>query len=106
MCHCTACQKRTGSVFGVQTRWAPTQVTFEGAAVEWIRTGDSGGKITFRFCGTCGSSVYYTIDTMPDLIAVPIGAFADTSFPPPAYSVYEDRRHPWVVVPASAEHLG
>jgi hypothetical protein len=45
------------------------------------------------------SSVYYTIDDEPDLVGVPVGGFADPGFPPPKYSVYGERRHPWVVVP-------
>ena len=35
-------------------------------------------------------------DTMPGVIAVPVGAFADPTFPPPQFSVYGVRRHPWV----------
>jgi hypothetical protein len=43
--------------------------------------------------------VYYTIDEQPDLVGVPVGAFADSAFPRPKYSVYEPRRHPWVAQP-------
>jgi hypothetical protein len=38
-------------------------------------------------------------------VAVPVGVFADPSFPPPTVSVYESRRHGWVAVPDAAEHL-
>jgi hypothetical protein len=41
---------------------------------------------------------------MPDLVAVPVGAFADPSFPAPRISVYESRRHPWVQLPDGIEH--
>jgi hypothetical protein len=41
---------------------------------------------------------------VPDTIAVPIGAFADPTFPAPKVSVYEARRHPWTGIPADAEH--
>ena len=53
-------------------------------------------KIDYRFCPTCGATVYYAIDAQPDLIAVPVGNFADRDFPEPTYAVYEARRHPWV----------
>jgi hypothetical protein len=66
---------------------------------------DSGHRITFQFCPTCGATVYYRIDDQPDLIAVPVGAFADPDFPSPSVSVYEVRRHPWVVVPDDWEHI-
>ena len=105
MCHCLACQQRTGSVFGAQARWPKAQVTIAGAATEWTRTGDEGGTLTHRFCPTCGATLYYTCDDFPDVIAVPVGAFADPTFPAPSFSVYEARKHSWVSVPAAAEHM-
>jgi hypothetical protein len=39
------------------------------------------------------------------VVAVPVGAFADPTFPAPKFSVYEHRKHPWVVVLGEAvEH--
>lgn len=105
ICHCLACQRRTGSPFGQQARWPTENVTIEGPASRFVRVGDSGGTITFGFCPSCGSTVFYDIDRMPGLIAVPVGAFADPSFPPPAFSVYEARKHGWVAVPEEIEHV-
>lgn len=107
MCHCLACQQRTGSTFGVQARFAREQVTrIEGRSSEYVRTGDGGTKATFRFCPECGSTVYWHNEGMPGVIAVPVGAFADPAFPPPTRSVYEVRRHAWVSVPECVtEHL-
>lgn len=106
MCHCLACQKRTGSVFGVVSRWPAERVTIEGRAHKYVRVGDEGGTATFRFCPTCGATVYYDHDAMPGMIAVPVGAFADPTFPPPRVSVYGVRRHPWTVMPGlAAEEL-
>ncbi|AKU95336.1 Gfa-like protein [Labilithrix luteola] len=80
-------------------------MTFEGTSTAFVRTGDSGGTITYRFCPSCGSTVYYEIDKMPGLVAVPVGAFADPSFPGPIISVYEARKHAWVAVPETIEHM-
>lgn len=99
ICHCLACQRRTGSAFGVQARFARDRVTVEGTAREYVRIGDDGGRVVFRFCPDCGATVYYVIDEEPDLVGVPVGAFADPTFPAPRYAVYESRRHPWVVTP-------
>jgi hypothetical protein len=107
MCHCLACQKRTGSAFAIQARWPADRVTIEGRAQEYARTGDEGSTATFRFCPTCGATVYWENDTMPGMIAVPVGAFADPTFPPPRFSVYSVRRHPWTIMPGlSIEELG
>jgi len=103
MCHCTECQRRTGSTYGAQARWPRAQVKIEGDSTEYARIGDSGGKCIFHFCPTCGSTVWYQIESQPDLVAVALGAFADKDFPAPKFSVYEERRHPWVGVPPGAE---
>jgi len=105
VCHCLACQRRTGSVFGAQARFARDQVDIEGRSTPYVRVGDSGNRATFHFCPTCGSTVYYMLDGIPDAIAVPVGAFADPTFPAPKISIYEARRHAWAGVPEDAEHL-
>ena len=104
VCHCLACQQRTGSAFGLQARWPSDRVTIEGEASVWRRIGDEGSAADFRFCPHCGSTVWYTNDGAPDSIAVAVGAFADPKFPPPTVSVYEERRHAWVTVP-NAEQI-
>ncbi len=105
MCHCYACQKRTGSVFGAQARFASENVSVDGRSTEYVRTGDEGGKVRFHFCPDCGSTVHYTLDGWPGVTAVTVGSFADNTFPAPVFSVYEDRRHPWVAVPEGAERM-
>ena len=98
VCHCLECQKRSGSAFAAQARWPEDRVTVAGEATVWQRTADSGHVATYRFCPRCGSTVAYVIEGWPGLIAVPLGAFADPAFPPPRFSVYEHRKHPWAVV--------
>src|SRR6187397_222401 len=49
VCHCFACQRRTGSVFAALAGFrAPFAVT--GKATEYVRTGDQGAKFRFRSC--------------------------------------------------------
>lgn len=105
VCHCLACQRRTGSVFGAQARFAPASVTITGRAKEYVRVGDAGSRVTFRFCPECGATVYYTLEAFADAIAIPVGAFADPSFPPPTFSVYEERMHGWVRMPDGIERM-
>jgi hypothetical protein len=40
-----------------------------------------------------------------DRIAIPVGAFADPSFPGPTFSFYEERMHGWVVMPRDIDHM-
>ena len=98
VCHCLECQKRSGSAFAVQARWPDAQVSVSGEHREWQRTGDEGSTATFRFCTGCGSTLFYTTDSFPGLTAVAVGGFAEPGFPPPIYSVYEERKHAWVEI--------
>ena len=105
VCHCLACQRRTGSVFGAQARFPREDATFQGESRAWSRTGDDGGRATFHFCPTCGATVWYEIEGYDTTqVAIPVGAFADPTFPAPRVSVYEDRRHAWVTLPGGMEH--
>lgn len=97
-CYCLACQRRTGSSFSAQARWPRDRVVVSGDAREYVRISDEGEERRFYFCPACGGTVFYVIPVEPDLIAIPVGALADPSFPAPTRAVYEDRRHPWVDV--------
>lgn len=105
ICHCLACQRRTGSVFGMQARFPRENVAISGTSTEYARTGDSGSTARFHFCPACGATVFYELEGPADFIGIPVGAFADPGFPAPRVSVYEDRMHSWVVPPVDAEHI-
>jgi hypothetical protein len=78
ICHCLACQSRTGSVFATLGAWAaPYEI--KGRATQYVRTGDAGAQIRFNFCPVCGSTVFHTEEG----------------------TVYDSRRHHWVKVPDS-----
>ncbi len=104
VCHCLACQRRTGSVFGVQARFDVEQVRTEGRYSEYVRVSDEGETRIFHFCPECGATVFYKIPSAPEFIAVPVGAFADPAFPEPTRSVWESRGHPWPGLPEDVEH--
>jgi hypothetical protein len=105
VCHCLACQRRTGSVFGAQARFRRIATKITGFSSRYVRVGDGGGRATFHFCPQCGATVYYEFEGNPDHVAVPVGAFAEPGFPKPSFSVYEDRMHSWVQLPAGVEHM-
>jgi hypothetical protein len=97
VCHCLACQKRTGSAFSTQARWAAECVEVEGESRQWTRTADSGQTTTYHFCPECGSTVYYGGGNYPELIAIPLGALDDPYIvDSPDYSVWERRKHDWL----------
>jgi hypothetical protein len=99
LCHCLACQQRTGSVFAALAAFRPPYQV-QGRATEYLRSGDQGSQFRFRFCPVCGSNVFHTEEGCEQRsVSVAVGAFADPAFPPPQVSVYDCRRHPWVRLP-------
>jgi hypothetical protein len=99
LCHCLECQKRTGSTYGIAAFFPREAVAASGETHAYTRPSDSGHDVTFRFCPTCGSTVFWEAHRLPGLIAIAVGAFADPSFPAPQQAVYTQYRHAWVLVP-------
>ena len=104
MCHCLACQRRTGSAFSIQGLYKREHIRTTGRFSEYVRTTEHGEERRYRFCPGCGATVFFTVPAIPHLVGVPAGAFADPSFPAPRVSVHESRRHPWVSVPEPIQH--
>src|SRR5512139_2233299 len=104
-CHCLACQRRTGSVFGVGAYFPQEQITVTGATQEFVRRTEAGNQFVTHFCPACGTSMHWRSDKNPGLVGVSVGAFADASFPAPVRSVWEQSKHPWVEVPPAQQHF-
>ena len=105
VCHCLACQQRTGSVFATLASFSAPYKIF-GTATQYVRVGDQGARVRFRFCPVCGTTVFHTEEGNDESVSVAVGAFADPSFPPPRISVYDNRRHPWVTLPPGTKTFG
>jgi hypothetical protein len=101
ICHCFACQRRTGSVYSVQARFKAEDVEISGASHTYERVAESGNRLTFHFCPACAATVHYSNTGWPDKIGIPVGAFADPEFPMPNISVYEMSKHGWVPLPGA-----
>ena len=74
LCHCKACQGRTGSAFATLASFdAPWEV--RGTRKVYRRTGDQGAEFAFHFCPECGTSVFQTERGYEDgSIGVAVGA--------------------------------
>lgn len=105
ICNCLACQRRTGTAFGMQAGYEAGQVEVAGRSTAYARTSDEADRKVhvFHFCPECGATVFCTEPDDQDLVVVMTGAFADPSFPPPTGSGYTAHKHAWVVLPESVE---
>jgi hypothetical protein len=99
-CNCTRCQKRSGSAFALSSRWSLDQVRDRsGDGRTYSRRGTSGGNVKFVFCPVCGSTVSTSLELLPDIIGIPVGCFADPTFPAPKIAAWCESKLEWVRFP-------
>ncbi len=104
VCHCGACQRRSGVPWTCNAFYPRSDVRLEGPYKVYVRDGQEGRKIRQHFCPECGTTVYSTGEKFPGMCMVVVGAFADPTFPPPTTSVFEESKHSWVNLPSDVEH--
>src|SRR6266513_6478917 len=74
-CHCTRCQRRTGTAASAQARVAPgsLRVTSGEALIRGYDPGDGG--FLKLFCSHCGSGLWSQSPEDPEVKSVRLGAF-------------------------------
>ena len=103
VCHCSYCQRRSGSPFGTLAYYPREKLTITGQASRFERPTASGGITETFFCPTCGSTMYVRVGKQPAMLGIPVGAFANPQYPAPMLSAWEQSKHDWVVIPELAE---
>jgi hypothetical protein len=105
LCHCIACQRRTGAIVHSGAHYHKDQLRFEGESKIYARISDTGFEVRFHFCPDCGTSVYWETNKYPNQCGIAVGCFADPEFPPPTRSIWEESKHDWLGLPEGIEHL-
>jgi hypothetical protein len=101
VCHCTDCQRTTGSAFVVHAVIARDDLQISGdTRMADLDTG-SGAGAEIHFCSTCATYIWlrYKYHQVP-VIAVRAGTLDNPSALPPQGHIFLDSMQDWVVVPA------
>jgi hypothetical protein len=96
VCHCTSCQKETGSAFGIVVAVPSAALTIEGSPASYAATGDSGKSNVAKFCPNCGSTILSEPELMAGAAIVRVGTLDDPSWVKPAMEIYCDSAQAWV----------
>ncbi len=109
ICHCTFCQRLTGSAFLVEPIFRKEDVAFRGAEprVYERASAGSGKAVRVHFCSACGTTLFLSFARFPEYFGLCAGAFDDPSWfergPGHGRHIFTRHAQPGVVLPAGVE---
>jgi hypothetical protein len=102
VCHCTDCQTRSGSAFGIQLAVLTTDLTVEGELLRGEHVQPSGAIAGIYACKACLTRVYTDNDKRPGIVNLRAGTMDDSASLVPAAHLWVSSKLPWVVIPPGA----
>ena len=104
VCHCKACQHRTGSAFGVGAYFPKANVKFLSGDLKTFefRSSTTDRWVKNEFCQECGTTVTWTLEMRPNDRAIAAGTFDKPGWHSIARHIWTESAHPWVVHPSDA----
>lgn len=98
-CHCTRCQRRSGTAASVQARVEPGSLRVTSGD-ELIRAYDPGdGGFLKLFCSQCGSALWSKSPEDPEVMSVRLGVFDSDPGIRPSYRQFVAYAAPWEPIP-------
>jgi hypothetical protein len=98
-CHCTRCQRRTGSAAAVSARVAPGSLRVTSGE-KLIRSYDpEDGGFLKVFCSACGGALWAQNPNNPDVIVVRMGTFDSDPGIRPSYRQFVAYAAQWEPIP-------
>ena len=81
ICHCTWCQRRTGTAFGTEVVFNDEQVEMTGDIARYRHVSDESGRwLEVEFCPRCGTNFGFTLEAVPGVRTLPAGTFDDPAW--------------------------
>lgn len=98
LCHCTECQRRTSSAFGLNLQIPAENLVIEqGTPASRTRTAASGNDLALNFCGDCGTPLFSVPGARPGIRVIYAGALDDPSWVPVKLHIWADSALPWAI---------
>ncbi len=99
-CHCTECQKQSGSAFALSMVVLRESVAVTaGEPKIWQRRHESGRIMDAVLCGTCGARLWHNPQANPRVSIVKPGTLDDTRRLHPIGHIWTKSAQPWVTIP-------
>ncbi|POF27977.1 GFA family protein [Roseibium marinum] len=94
-CHCTVCQRQSGSAFGSSLMLEADGVELTGTCETFGPTGGSGRPMECTFCPSCGVRITHR-KVGSDILVVKPGTLDRRSWLVPAGHIFTATRLPWI----------
>jgi len=96
-CHCSECQKQTGSAYVLNAIIETDRVEFDGPVVEHTLPTPSGKGQVITRCANCGAAVFSSyLVRLGKLRYIRVGTLDDPSECPPDVQIFTSSKQPWV----------
>ncbi|MDD9943087.1 MAG: GFA family protein [Myxococcales bacterium] len=96
ICHCTQCQRQSGSAFGMSLIVRNEQLEVTGKLKTFARPSELGQEVVCAFCPECGTRIHHRPKKAPDTTNVKAGTLDDTTCLEPQLQVWTRDKQPWV----------
>ena len=97
-CHCTRCQRRTGTAASAQARIVPGSLRILSGN-ELIRAYEPPDGFAKHFCSACGSALWSRSREDPEIVSVRLGAFDGDPGIRPSARTFVAYAAPWEPIP-------
>lgn len=95
LCHCTHCQKQSGSVFSFNLVMRESDYRQSGDTTIFVDKGDSGAPVHRYFCARCGSPILVKIAAAPGKVVLKAGTLDSMDGLQPRAEIYTDHAVSW-----------
>lgn len=104
-CHCTYCQRRSGSAFGISVYFKDSDVEITSGTLKTYehRSDETSRWHRLQFCPECGTTVTWTTEILPGARAIAGGTFDDPKWLVIERHIWMRSAHSWIVPPKDAE---
>jgi hypothetical protein len=97
-CHCTRCQRRTGTATSATALLEPGSLRIVQGE-DRLRAWSPEGGFEKLFCGDCGSALFTRKPDQPEIAGVRLGAFDGDPGVRPSWHQYVDYAAAWEPIP-------
>ena len=96
LCHCTHCQRLSGSVFSLNLVIREADYEQSGETTIYVDSGDSGQPVHRHFCGRCGAPIFARTALSPGKVIVKGGTLDDLEGLAPKTEIYTEHAVRWL----------